>query len=66
MANIYSDGVYRDMTPEEEAQYYGNTHDVVEEQPSALTEMITTISNATTISQVREAAKIFLEKTEVS
>lgn len=65
MPNIYIDGVYRDMTPEEEALYYGNTKDDIEEQSNAFTEMISAMSTATTLGQMRAAAKTFLEKTEV-
>ena len=62
---IYSDGIYRDMTPEEVERLYNHNEEAeANEKPDALTEMITTMSNATTLAQMRAAAKLFLEKTE--
>ena len=62
---IYSNGVYRDMTPEEVERIYNHNEEAEEnDKPDALTEMITTMSNATTLAQMRAAAKLFLEKTE--
>lgn len=58
MPKIYDNGVYREMTAEELAQLDTAT-------PDALIEMVTAMSNATTIAQMRSAAKNFLEKTEV-
>mgnify|MGYP006974703146 FL=1 len=59
MPKIYENGVYREMTAEELAELEPAT-------PDALTEMVTAMSTATTIAQMRSAAKNFLEKTEVS
>ena len=62
---IYSNGVYRDMTPEEVERIYNHNEEAEEnDKPDPLTEMITTMSNATTLAQMRAAAKLFLEKTE--
>jgi len=57
MPIIYENGIYREMTAEELAELEPAT-------PDALTEMITAMSTATTIAQVRSACKTFLEKTE--
>ncbi len=59
MARVYDNGVYRDMTDEE-------LKDLDRPNPNALTEMIESMSTATTLAQMRNAARIFLEKTEVS
>ena len=64
MAKIYTDGVCREITPQEEQQYFSEEY-VEQPQPDALTEMVTAMSNATTLSQMRSACKTFLEKTEV-
>ena len=58
MPKIYENGVYREMTAEELAELEPAT-------PDALTEMVTAMSTATTIAQMRSAAKKFLENTEV-
>ena len=58
MAIICDNGVYREMTAEELAE-------LEPAAPDALTEMVTAMSTATTIAQMRSAAKNFLEKTEV-
>jgi len=58
MAIMYDSGIYREMTAEELAELEPAT-------PDALTEMVTAMSTATTIAQMRSAAKSFLEKTEV-
>jgi len=58
MAIICENGVYREMTAEELAE-------LETAAPDALTEMVTAMSTATTIAQMRSAAKNFLEKTEV-
>ena len=58
MAIICDNGIYREMTAEELAELEPAT-------PDALTEMVTAMSTATTIAQMRSAAKNFLEKTEV-
>jgi len=58
MAIICENGVYREMTAEELAE-------LELAAPDALTEMVTAMSTATTIAQMRSAAKNFLEKTEV-
>lgn len=58
MARICDNGIYRDMTAEELAA-------LEQETPDALTEMVTAISTASTLEQMREAAKIFLNKTEI-
>ena len=55
MPKIYETGVYREMTAEELAELEPAT-------PDALTEMVTAMSTATTIAQMRSAAKSFLEK----
>ena len=53
------------MTPEEVERFYNHNEEAeVNDKPDALTEMITTMSNATTLAQMRAAAKLFLEKTE--
>lgn len=52
------------MTPEEIA-LFGVEDEGVVEQPNALTEMVEAMSSATTLAQLRMAAKNFLEKTEV-
>lgn len=59
MAIICENGKYREMTAEELAELDSAT-------PDALTEMVEAMSTATTIAQMRSAAKSFLEKTEVS
>jgi len=59
MAIICENGVYREMTAEELAE-------LETAAPDALTEMVTAMSTATTIAQMRSAAKEFLNKTEVS
>ena len=59
MALIYENGIYREMTAEELAELNDAT-------PDALTEMVAEMSTATTLAQMRSAAKNFLEKTEVS
>ncbi len=59
MAIICENGKYREMTAEEMAELEPAT-------PDALTEMVAEMSTATTIAQMRSAAKNFLEKTEVS
>lgn len=56
MAIICENGIYREMTAEELAELEPTT-------PDALTEMVTAISTATTLAQMRESAKIFLERT---
>lgn len=56
MAIICENGKYREMTAEEVAELEPST-------PDALTEMVTAMSTATTIAQMRSAAKNFLEKT---
>ena len=58
MPRICDDGIYREMTAEELAELDSAT-------PDALTEMVTEMSAATTIAQMRAAAKKFLVKTEV-
>lgn len=57
--------VYRDMTPEEEAEFQ-TTEETEPEANSetALKEFITGLSTATTISQIRSLAKEFIERTE--
>lgn len=57
MALIYENGIYREMTAEELAELNAAT-------PDALTEMVAEMSTATTLAQMRSAAKNFLEKTE--
>ncbi len=53
------------MTPEEVERIYNHNEEAEgNDKPDALTEMITTMSNATTLAQMRAAAKLFLEKTE--
>lgn len=65
MSRIYDNGVYRDMTAEEEI-LYNSTNDMAESSPpDALTQMIKAMSTATTIAQMRTAAKNFLTQTEV-
>ena len=65
MSRIYDNGIYRDMTAEEEA-LYNNADDTAEStRPDALTQMIKAMSTATTIAQMRSAAKSFLAQTEV-
>ena len=59
MAIICENGKYREMTAEELAE-------LETAAPDALTEMVTAMSTATTIAQMRSAAKEFLNKTEVS
>ncbi len=59
MAIICENGKYREMTVEELAELEPAT-------PDAFTEMVEAMSTATTIAQMRSAAKNFLEKTEVS
>lgn len=58
MAIMCDNGVYREMTPEE-------METLDNETPNALTEMVTAMSTATTIAQMRAAAKSFLDKTDV-
>ena len=55
---------YREMTLEEESLLFSEEQDE-QPQPDALTEMVTEMSAATTIAQMRAAAKKFLVKTEV-
>ena len=57
MALIYENGKYRELTAEELAELNAAT-------PDALTEMVAEMSTATTLAQMRSAAKNFLEKTE--
>ncbi len=65
MSRIYDNGVYRDMTAEEEI-LYNRTNDMAESSPpDALTQMIKAMSTATTVAQMRTAAKNFLAQTEV-
>ena len=65
MAKVYVNGVCREMTPEEEMLFGFEDEEIVDSSPDALTEMVTAMSTATTIAQMRSAAKTFLEKTEV-
>lgn len=58
MAIMCDNGIYREMTEEEIAT-------LDNEKPNALTEMVEAMSNATTLAQMRNACKTFLEKTEV-
>ena len=63
---ILDNGVYRDMTEKEVEMYCKEEPAELEPAaPDALTEMVTAMSTATTIAQMRSAAKNFLEKTEV-
>lgn len=64
MSKMYINGECREMTPEEIA-LFGIEDEGVVEQPNALTEMVEAMSSATTLAQLRMAAKNFLEKTEV-
>lgn len=66
MAKMYIDGKCREVTPEEELLFGYEDEAVESTQTDALTEMVTAMSTATTIAQMRSAAKNFLEKTEVS
>lgn len=59
---IYDNGVYRDMTAEEIEAYKAASAELEEIPTDALTEMITQLSTATTLAQMRAAAKDFLEK----
>ena len=59
MALIYENGKYRELTAEELAELNSAN-------PDALTEMVAEMATATTLAQMRSAAKNFLEKTEVS
>ena len=67
MAKMYINGECREMTPEE-VMLFGYEEEEATENPTpdALTEMVTAMSTATTLAQMRSAAKSFLEKTEVS
>ena len=65
MAKMYINGECREMTPEEEL-LFGFEDKVVEpNKTDPLTEMVTAMSTATTIAQMRTAAKSFLDKTDV-
>ena len=64
MAKIMSEDGYREMTLEEESFLFSEEQ-VEQSQPDALTEMVTAMSTATTLAQMRSACKTFLEKTEV-
>ena len=62
---MYVDGGCREMTPEEEL-LYGVEDEVIDStQTNPLTEMVTAMSTATTIAQMRTAAKSFLDKTNI-
>ena len=64
MAKIMTEDGYREMTLEEETLLFSEEQNE-QPQPDALTEMVTSMSTATTLAQMRSAAKNFLEKTEV-
>lgn len=65
MAKMYINGECREMTPEE-VMLFGYEEEEATEKPTpdALTEMVEAMSTATTLAQMRSAAKNFLEKTE--
>ena len=56
--------VTREMTAEEEAEMEALQINEPTSQTDALTEMIMAMSTATTLAQMRNAAKAFLDKTE--
>ena len=56
--------VTREMTAEEEAEIGKMQVDEPKQETDALKEMITEMSKATTLAQMRSAAGAFLEKTE--
>ncbi len=56
---VYENGVYRDITPGEQAELELINAD-------AFTEFLNDMSTASTVAQMRSAAKSFLSKTEVS
>ena len=59
---IYDNGVYREMTAEEIEAYNAASAELEEIPTDALREMITQLSTATTLAQMRAVAKDFLEK----
>ncbi len=56
---IYENGLYRDITPQEKAELEQINAD-------AFTEFLNDMSTASTVAQLRSAAKSLLSKTEVS
>lgn len=61
----YENGKIRDMTAAEISEMEARQSDKAgTSEPDALTKMITAMSTATSLSQMRSAAKEFLDKTE--
>lgn len=60
---IFENGTYRELT-EEEIQYWSDNSEPSEENVEPLKAMIQSMSTATTLAEMRAAAKQFLESTE--
>lgn len=60
---VTTEVVTRDMTAEEEAEFAALQDDEPTQETDALKEMITAMSTASTLAQMRNAAKEFLNKT---
>lgn len=63
MMQIFENGTYRQLT-EEEMQYWQDNSEPPEENVEPLKAMIQSMSTATTLAEMRAAAKQFLESTE--
>lgn len=64
---ICENGVYREMTEDEIREFQSEFSEIPSDQSSvgdALTQMARAMSQATTIAQMRSAAKKFLSQTE--
>lgn len=60
---IFENGTYRELT-EEEIQYLSSNSEPSAENVEPLKTMIQSMSTATTLAEMRAAAKQFLESTE--
>lgn len=60
---IFDNGTYRELT-EEEIQYWSDNSEPSEENVEPLKAMVQSMSTATTLAEMRAAAKQFLESTE--
>lgn len=60
---IFENGTYRELT-EEEIQYLSDNSEPSAENVEPLKAMIQSMSTATTLAEMRAAAKQFLESTE--
>ena len=62
---VFENGVYRDMTAEEIEAYNAAQTEETENASDPLTQMIEEMSQATTLAEMRAAAKNFLKNTDV-